>query len=63
MDQFEDKIEIPSGFPLPELTIDDQGKVIGANVHIGEVFIYEGILGTDIFALTGYKGAEFRENA
>ena len=63
MDQFDDKIQIPSGFPLPELTIDDQGKVTGANVHIGEVFIYEGIIGTDIFALTGYKGAEFRENA
>ena len=63
MDQFEDKIEIPSGFPLPELTIDDQGKVTSANIHIGEVFIYEGIIGTDILALTGYRGAEFRENA
>ena len=63
MDQFEDKIEIPSGFPLPELTIDDQGKVTSANIHIGEVFIYEGIIGTDILALTGHRGAEFRENA
>ena len=63
MDQFEDKIEIPSGFPLPELTIDDQGKVTSANIHIGEVFIYDGIIGTDILALTGYRGAEFRENA
>ena len=63
MDQIEEKIQIPSGFPLPELTIDAQGKVTSANVHIGEVFIYEGILGTDIFALTGFKGAEFRENA
>ena len=63
MDHIEDKIQIPSGFPLPELTIDDQGKVTSANVHIGEVFIYEGILGTDIFALTGIRGAEFRENA
>lgn len=63
MDQIEEKIQIPSGFPLPELTIDAQGKVTSANIHIGEVFIYEGILGTDIFALTGFKGAEFRENA
>ncbi|MCR5181938.1 MAG: DHH family phosphoesterase [Clostridia bacterium] len=63
MDQIEEKIQIPSGFPLPELTIDDQGKVTSANVHIGEVFIYEGILGTDIFAITGYRGATFRENA
>ena len=63
MDQIEEKIEIPSGFPLPELTIDDQGKVTSANIHIGEVFIYEGILGTDVFAITGYRGAEFRENA
>ncbi len=47
-----------SYFPIPKITIDKQGKVISANDHIGEVFLYEGIAGADVFTLTGIKTSE-----
>ena len=47
-----------SNIPFPRLVIDSQGKVISANEHMGEVFLYEGIAGADIFTLTGLKGQD-----
>lgn len=44
--------------PVPHVTIDRQGKVLSANGHIGEVFLYEGIVGADIFTLTGIKALD-----
>ena len=40
--------------PVPHITIDRQGKVLSANEHMGEVFLYEGIVGADVFTLTGF---------
>ena len=47
-----------SNIPVPRLTIDRQGKVLSANEHMGEVFLYEGIVGADVFMLTGIKTAD-----
>lgn len=41
--------------PIPLCVIDANGKVSRANDKIDEVFIYDGISGTDIFQLTGIK--------
>ncbi|MBR4411282.1 MAG: DHH family phosphoesterase, partial [Firmicutes bacterium] len=49
--------------PLPVCIINRQGKVLEASGKIGEVFIYEGIEDSDIFALTGIKTAELYEAA
>ncbi|MBR6472583.1 MAG: DHH family phosphoesterase [Firmicutes bacterium] len=51
----EDKKHGDTHLPVPRIIIDEQGKVLKANEHIGEVFLYEGIVGGDIFALTGFK--------
>ncbi len=59
----EDTKQINSRFPIPKIVIDKQGKVLSANEHIGEVFIYEGIVGADVFTLTGYKTAELFDYA
>ena len=52
-----------SNIPVPQIVIDRQGKVISANEYMGEVFIYEGIVGADVFTLTGLKAAELFECA
>ena len=44
--------------PLPLCVINNQGKVIDANEHIGDVFIYDAIVDADIFTLTGIKAAD-----
>lgn len=44
--------------PLPICIINEQGKVIGASEQISQVFLYDDILESDIFALTGVKTAE-----
>lgn len=40
---------------VPTCIINQQGKVTKANSRIAEVFVYDGIIGYDIFALTGIK--------
>lgn len=40
---------------LPTCIISQQGKVTKANSRIADVFKYDGIVGNDIFALTGVK--------
>lgn len=52
-----------SNIPVPQIIIDRQGKVLSANEFIGEVFLYEGIAGADVFTLTGLKAAELFECA
>lgn len=47
--------------PIPLCIIDANGKVSRANDKIGEVFIYDGIGGADIFQLTGIKHPEIVE--
>lgn len=44
--------------PLPLCVINNQGKIIDANDHIGDVFIYDAIIDADIFTLTGIKTAD-----
>ena len=44
--------------PLPACFINGQGKITGASERINEVFIYDEILGSDIFVLTGIKLGE-----
>lgn len=41
--------------PLPMCVINAGGKVLDATGHISEVFLYDGIVGQDIFVLTGVK--------
>ena len=41
--------------PLPMCVVNAQGKVTRASRRIDEVFKYDGIVGADIFALTGIK--------
>lgn len=54
---------ILSYIPLPACFINEQGKVTGASERINEVFVYDEISGSDIFALTGIKLAELAESA
>lgn len=54
---------ISSCIPLPACIIDSNGKVLGVSDKISEVFLYDGIIGGDIFALTGIKTTELYEAA
>jgi Predicted signaling protein consisting of a modified GGDEF domain and a DHH domain len=38
---------------MPMCIVDSKGKIISANEHISDVFIYDGIIGSDFFGLTG----------
>lgn len=46
---------LTAAMPLPVCIIDHDGKVVEASPLIGEVFLYDDIEGSDIFALTGVK--------
>jgi len=48
---FEKKLK--SFVPIPMCVVNQKGKVVGSNSHIGEVFIYDEITDYDFFALTG----------
>ena len=54
---------IPEYIPLPACLVNAQGKVTGASDRMNEVFIYDELLDSDIFALTGIKIAELYEAA
>lgn len=47
-----------SYIPLPLCVINSKGRVICAGDKIGQVFLYDGIVDADIFALTGMRAAE-----
>ena len=49
--------------PIPLCIVDANGKVSRTNEKIGEVFLYDGVSGSDIFVLTGIKHQEFAEAA
>ena len=49
---------ISSYIPMPVCVINRQGKVVRASDKISDVFLYDGIKGADIFALTGIKVGE-----
>lgn len=55
--------EISSKIPLPVCIINSKGKVVSANEHIGDVFIYDGIEDADFFALTGIKTSDLYSKA
>ncbi len=52
-----------SYIPMPLCVINIHGKIVAANKHIGDVFIYDAILDADIFALTGIKAADLYNSA
>ena len=41
--------------PIPACTVDTDGKVSGANPLMKNVFVYEDIVGSSFFTLTGFK--------
>ncbi len=41
------------GTPVPACVVSEKGKILWANERIGEVFLYDGIIEADIFALVG----------
>ncbi len=49
--------------PFPACFVDADGKVTSASPRIGDVFLYDGIVGSDIFALTGIKDEQLRDAA
>ena len=49
--------------PVPVVVVNKNGKVVRANDLIKEVFIYDEIVGYDIFQLTGFKAEDIRESA
>jgi len=56
--------ELMSSYILqPMCVLNRKGKIIFANSHMTEVFIYEGIEDSDFFALTGIKTADLFEDA
>ena len=57
--RFEDKMMKYS--PIPAVVINLKGKVVRANDKIGQVFVYDDIVGYDFFQLTGYKVDELKE--
>jgi len=56
--------ELMSSYILqPVCVINRKGRIMFANSHMNEVFIYDGIEDADFFALTGIKTADlFQEN-
>lgn len=54
---------IANGVPVPLCLINKQGKVIGFSHKIGDVFLYDEIMGSDIFTLTGVKVSDIFESA
>ena len=55
MDSKDNLRDLVKQIPLPMCTVNKEGKVEEANQLIGDVFLYDGIIGVDIFQLTGIK--------
>lgn len=47
--------KILTSLSIPMCIVDQNGKVLKANEHIGDVFLYDGLEGSDFFVLTGIK--------
>ena len=41
--------------PIPACAVDPDGKISGANPLMKNVFVYEDIVGTNFFTMTGFK--------
>lgn len=54
---------ISSYIPVPVCVINQKGKIICAGEKIGEVFLYDDIVDSDIFALTGIRASELYDAA
>ena len=54
---------ILKSIPMPICFVNRRGKVTGFTDKIGIVFLYDGIMESDIFALTGVKVADLYESA
>ena len=48
---------------FPVCIVDEKGTVVECNCHIGEVFLYDEIVGGSFFALTGLRIHELLESA
>ena len=55
MEQVNAVAEFQEIVPLPMCVVNGNGTVVSANSFIGDVFIYDDIVGGSIFALTGIK--------
>lgn len=55
MDCIQNIEEFTSTVPFPMCVVTEEGKIESANNEIGEVFIYDGIVGSDVFQITGIK--------
>ena len=49
--------------PVPAIVVNGNGKVVRANDHIKEVFIYDDLIGYDFFQLTGFRVEDLRDLA
>ena len=49
--------------PVPAIVVNCNGKVVRANDHIKEVFIYDDLIGYDFFQLTGFRVEDLRDLA
>ncbi|MCI5722218.1 MAG: DHH family phosphoesterase [Firmicutes bacterium] len=47
---------------IPMCVVDENGKILKANEHISDVFLYDSLEGTDFFVLTGIK-LNFKEDS
>ena len=52
-----------SYIPFPILVIDREGTICETSKDINKVFAYDGIVGTNVFTLTGIKAAELYDAA
>ncbi len=48
-------------FPMPACVVGTEGNIISANDLMGEVFVYNDIIGSNFFALTGVKKSDICE--
>lgn len=55
MNEVNGSLQFEEFVPVPMCSIDAEGKVIHANSLIGDVYLYDELTGSDIFALTGIK--------
>ena len=56
---FEEKIMKYS--PVPIVVVNNNGKVVRANDLIGQVFVYDDLIGYDFFQLTGFRIEEMKD--
>ena len=49
--------------PVPAIVVNCNGKVVRANDHIKEVFIYDDLIGYDFFQLTEFRVEDLRDLA